>query len=156
MLQRCFYRFHLFLRTSRLPRIRRFRLIIALTLYDPVLPFYLSNIQVRDMESILLLYPLLDLLICSTLLKAGHIHVFEREFNSDILTRYISLGKLDNRLNVARENDLDSHGTWEHIHRADFCRFLGSWDISKILPVHGNISETPVLENISTDTLSLT
>ena len=51
------------------------------------------------MKAVLFLYPLLDLLICSTLLKAGHIHVFEREFNSDILSRYISLGKLDYRLN---------------------------------------------------------
>ena len=50
------------------------------------------------MKSVLLLYPRLDLFVCSPLLKPGHIHIFEREFNSDILTRYVSLGKLDNRL----------------------------------------------------------
>ena len=51
------------------------------------------------METIFLLHPILDLLVCSTLLKTGHIHVFKRKLNSDILTRYVSLGKLDNRLN---------------------------------------------------------
>ena len=55
------------------------------------------------MKAVLFLYPLLDLLICSTLLKAGHIHIFEREFNSDILTRYVALGKLDNRLHMQRQ-----------------------------------------------------
>ena len=58
------------------------------------------------MESILFLHPLLALLVCTALLKPGHIHVFKREFNSDILTRYVSLGKLNNRLDVARKNDI--------------------------------------------------
>jgi N-acetylmuramoyl-L-alanine amidase len=52
------------------------------------------------MKSVLLLYPVLDLFVCSPLLKPGHIHIFEREFNSDILTRYVSLGKLDNCLGM--------------------------------------------------------
>ena len=43
--------------------------------------------------------------ICSyvaPLLKPGHVYVFKREFNSDILTRYVSLGKFDNRFIVLR------------------------------------------------------
>ena len=108
MLQRCLNGFCLFLRTSRLPGISRFRLIIVLSLYDPVLPFYLSDIQVRHMKSVLLLHPVLDLFVCSPLLKPGHVHVFEREFNSDVLTRYVSLGKLYNRLDVSAAG--------EHVH----------------------------------------
>ena len=50
-----------------------------------------------------------DLLVCSALLKPGHVHVFERDFNSVILTRYIYLGKLDNRLSMARGNRIDTH-----------------------------------------------
>ena len=50
------------------------------------------------METVLLLHPILDLLVCSPLLKSGHVYVFERKFDSDILTRYVSLGKKDNRL----------------------------------------------------------
>ena len=101
----------LFLWTSRLFRIRRFRFVIVLPLDDPVLPLYLGNIQVRHMKSVLFLHPLLDLLVCSALPKPGHVQVFKREFNSDILTRYVSLGKLDNRLHV--------RSIWEHVHGLD-------------------------------------
>ena len=109
------YRVFLFFRTARLLGIWGFRLIIILTFDDPVLSFYLGDIQVCHMETVLLLHPILDLLICSPLLETGHIHVFEREFNSDILTQYglrsasvgakrtstgrpAPLGKLNNRL----------------------------------------------------------
>jgi len=92
--------FLLLLRRLRRPAVLTLRQIIVLPFDDPTLPFGLRNIQVCHMESVLLLYPLLDLLICSPLLKPGHVHVFEREFNSDILTRYVSLGKLDNRVIV--------------------------------------------------------
>ena len=64
--------------------------------------FHLRDIQVCHMESVLFLHPCLDLFICSPLLKPGHIHIFKREFNSDILTRDVSLGKLDNSLDVLR------------------------------------------------------
>ena len=65
-----------------------------------MLPLYLGDILVCHMKSVLLLHPRLNLFIRSALLKPGHVHVFEREFHSDILTRYVSLGKLYNRLNV--------------------------------------------------------
>jgi hypothetical protein len=58
---------------------------------------------VCHMETVLLLHPRLNLLICSPLLEPGHVHVFEREFNFDILTRNVSLGKLNNRLDVQRQ-----------------------------------------------------
>ena len=67
------------------------------------------------MKSVLLLYPVLDLFVCSLLLKPGHIHIFEREFNSDILTRYVSLGKLDNCLDVPGDVAMNVNGKAELI-----------------------------------------
>ena len=67
------------------------------------------------METILFLHPLLDLLICSPLLEPGHVHVFKREFNSDILTRYVSLGKLDNSLDVPGDVAMNVNGKAELI-----------------------------------------
>ena len=92
------YRLFLLLWSIWRPAVLTLCQIIILPFDDTALPLCLRDIQVCHMKAVLFLYPLLDLLICSTLLKAGHIHVFEREFNSDILTRYVSLGKLDNRL----------------------------------------------------------
>ena len=65
---------------------------------------HLRDIQVRHMETVLLPHPLLDLLICSALPEPRHIHVFQIEFHADLLTRYVSLGKLDNGLNVVIPN----------------------------------------------------
>ena len=85
-------------RCLRRPTALTLRQIIVLPLNNPAFPLRLRDIQVRHMKSVLLLYPVLDLFVCSPLLKPGHIHIFEREFNSDILTRYVSLGKLGNCL----------------------------------------------------------
>ena len=98
-------RFFLLLRRPWRPTVFTLWQIIVLLLDDPTLPLRFRDIQVRHMEAVLLLHPRLDLLVSSPLLKPGHIHVFEREFNSDILTRYVSLGKLNNRLDVARGNE---------------------------------------------------
>ena len=95
--------FFLLLRCFRRPAALTLWQVIVLSLDNPVLSLGLRDIQVCHIESVLLLYPLLDLLVCSALPKPGHVHVFEREFNSDILTRYVSLGKLDNRLDVQRQ-----------------------------------------------------
>jgi len=78
-------------------------MIVILPFYNPTFPLSLRDVQVCHMKAILLLHPRLDLLICSPLLEPGHVHVFKREFNSDILTRYVSLGKLNNRLDVQRQ-----------------------------------------------------
>ena len=77
MLKSGLYCFYLFLRASRLPGIRELRFIVVFSLYDPMLPFYLGDNQVRHTEPVLLLYPIPDLLICSPLPKSGHVHVFE-------------------------------------------------------------------------------
>ena len=97
------YRLFLLLWSIWRPAVLTLWQIIVLPLDDPTFLFCLRDIQVCHMKAVLFLYPLLDLLICSTLLKAGHIHVFEREFHSDILSRYISLGKLDYRLDPRRQ-----------------------------------------------------
>ena len=73
-------------------------MVKCLPLDDPMFPFHLCDIQVCHMETELFLHPLLDFFVCSTILETRHVHVFEIEFNSDILTRYVSLGKRDNRL----------------------------------------------------------
>ena len=108
-------RFFFLLRSLRRPAVLTFRKIIILPLYDSTFSLGLRNIQVCHMETILFLNPILDLLICSPLLKPGHIHVFEREFNSDILTRYVSLGKSDNRLDVPGDVTMNVNGKAELI-----------------------------------------
>ena len=87
-------RLFLLFRCLRWPAVLTLRKIVILPFYDPTFSLRLRDIQVRHMEPVFFLNPLPDLLICSTLLKAGHIHVFEREFNSDILTRYVPLESL--------------------------------------------------------------
>ena len=67
------------------------------------------------MKTIFLLHPLLDLLICSPLLKPGHFHVFKRELNSDFIARYVFLGKLDNRLDVPGDVAMNVNGKAELI-----------------------------------------
>ena len=101
------YRLFLLLWSIWRPAVLTLCQIIILPFDDTALPLCLRDIQMRHMEAVLLLYPRLDLLICSALLKPGHVHVFEREFHSDILTRYVSLGKLDNRLNMPWDNSVN-------------------------------------------------
>ena len=91
------------------------RQIVILPFYDPTFSLRLRDIQVRHMEPVFFLYPLLDLFVCNPLLKPGHIHIFEREFNSDILTRYVSLGKLDNRLHMPGDVAMNVNGKAELI-----------------------------------------
>ena len=102
-------------RCLRRPTALTLRQIIVLPLNNPAFPLRLRDIQVRHMKSVLLLYPVLDLFVCSPLLKPGHIHIFEREFNSDILTRYVSLGKLDNRLHMPGDVAMNVNGKAELI-----------------------------------------
>jgi len=56
-----------------------------------------------------LLPSLLDLFVCSPLLKPGHVHIFKRELHPNILTRYVSLGKLDNRLDCCPTEQPNCH-----------------------------------------------
>ena len=78
----------LFFRCARRFTVLALGEIIVDTLCDTTFPLRLRDIQVRHMESVLFLHPLLDLFVCCALPKQGHVHVFEREFHSDILTRY--------------------------------------------------------------------
>ncbi len=98
------YRLFLLLWSIWRPAVLTLCQIIILPFDDTALPLCFRDIQVCYMKSVLLLYPRLDLLKCSALLKPGHVHVFEREFHSDILTRYVSLGKLYNRLDLCYPN----------------------------------------------------
>ena len=93
MLQSCLYRLELFLRASRLFRIRRFRLIVILPLDDPVLPFNLSDIQVCHMETVFLLYLLLDLFICSFTLGGGQIQLIHIDLNTDMVLGFGKCGQ---------------------------------------------------------------
>ena len=90
-------------------------MIVILHFYNPTFPLGLCDIQVRHMEPVLLPNPLPDLLVCSPLLKPGHVHVFERKFNSDILTRYVLLGKLNNRLDMLGDVAMNVNGKAELI-----------------------------------------
>ena len=85
-------------RCLRRPAALTLRQVIVLPINDSSFPLRRRDIQVSHMESVLLLHSLPDMLVGSHLLEPGHVHVFEREFNFDILTRNVSLGKLDNRL----------------------------------------------------------
>ena len=98
-------RLFLLFRCLRWPAVLTLQKIVILPFYDPTFSLRLRDIQVRHMEPVFFLYPLLDLFVCGTLPETRHIHLLEREFNSDILARYVSLGKLDNRLDMARGNE---------------------------------------------------
>ena len=97
----------LFFRCARRFTVLALGEIIVDTLCDTTFPLRLCNVQMCHMESVLLLHPLLDLLVCSPLLKPGHIHIFKRELHPNILTRYVSLGKLDNRLDMNWDNSVN-------------------------------------------------
>ena len=89
---------NLFFRTSWLPAVRRLRLIIILTLYDPMLLLNLRDIQISRPISVLLLNPVPYGIIGCTFLKPIRIHILQTEFNPQFLRLDISLGKLNNRL----------------------------------------------------------
>ncbi len=108
----------LFIRTAGLFWICGLRLAAVLTFDDPVLSFYPGDIQMSHMKPVLFLHPVPDLFVYSPLPEAGHIHVFEREFNSDILTRYVPLGKSDNRFDVRRSGSFLSKA----MVKTPFCR----------------------------------
>ena len=117
------------------------------------------------MESVLLLHPPLDLFVCSAPPESGHVHVFKRKFNSDILTRYVSLGKSDNRLDVARENDITGTylipvrpmsdrnlstvlGTWVFAHAGTYrqtgiCRFFSLCPAFTSATIKASVTKDP-------------
>ena len=95
---RIFYRLNLIFRASRLFTVRSLWLVIVFPLNDPMLLFHLGNIEIRDMKSILLLNPILDLLIRSLSFSACSINLIKIYFYLDMIIRFL-LGQKNNRLN---------------------------------------------------------
>ena len=89
-----------FRRTLRLFRILRLRLIIIIPFDNTTLPLDLRDIQAGHLQTVLFQYISLDLLIGSTFLEAGHIHILQRELHTNFLRVDFSLGKQNNRFNM--------------------------------------------------------
>ena len=96
--QRLLNCFYFLISTPRLPAVLGLWLVIILPLCDPVLPLYLGYIQIRHMEAILLLHPLLDLLIGRFALSSTHIHLFHIELHGDMILRFGKFGQKAYRL----------------------------------------------------------
>ncbi len=58
-----------------------------------MLPLYLGDIQVCNMKAVLLLYPLLDLFICSLTLSGGQIQLVHIHLNADMMLRLRKFGQ---------------------------------------------------------------
>ena len=106
MPQSILYRLNLFLRTSRLSAILRFWLIVIFTLNNPMFLFYLSNVQICYMKSIVLLHPFLDFFVCSFCFCTCSIYLIQFNLYLDIIVRLL-LGQKNNSLNMARLLQID-------------------------------------------------
>ena len=58
-----------------------------------MLPLYLGDIQMCHMESVLLLYPILDLFICSLTLSGGQIQLIHIDLDADVMLRLRKFGQ---------------------------------------------------------------
>ena len=85
--------FNLHTRSAGLLAVRRFWLVIIFSFNNPMFLFYLGNIQIRHMESVFLLYPVLNLLICSLSLSACQIQFVHIHFNFDMMLRLRMFGQ---------------------------------------------------------------
>ena len=107
MPQRLFNRPHLLFRASRLPAVRGLRLVEVFPQVKAVFPLHQGDIQVRDMEAIVLLYPFPDLVIGSLALRCGHIHFVHIDCHFDVLMCFIEFGQKTYRLHVLRYYRID-------------------------------------------------
>ena len=106
----CLYdRVFLFLRRLRRPAVLTLWKIIILPLDDPALPFRLRDIQVRHMESVMLLHPSLDLLIGSLTLRRRHIHLVHIDLHADVILCLRKFGQKTYRLHVQRDSEEHNH-----------------------------------------------
>lgn len=97
----CLYdRIFLFLRRLRRPAVLTLWKIIILPLDDPSLPFRLRDIQVRHMESVMLLHPSLDLLIGSLTLRRRRIHLVHIDLHADVILCLGKFGQKPYRLHM--------------------------------------------------------
>ena len=127
----CLYdRVFLFLRRLRRPAVLTLWKIIILPLDDPALPFRLRDIQVRHMESVMLLHPSLDLLIGSLTLRRRRIHLVHIDLPADVILCLRKFGQKTYRLHVQRDSE-------EHNHVGSCC--LGIAQSGDML--FGNLSE---------------
>ncbi len=85
------------LRTFRYPIAFRFRLVIALTLYNSVLCLHLGNIQAGDLQTRMRQHPVLDFLIGSLALRRRYVHVIQVDADADVVVRAL-LGQRYDRL----------------------------------------------------------
>ena len=99
---------HLLLWASGLPAIRGLGLIKVLPQVKAVFSLHLGDIQVRDMETIVLLHPVADFVIGSLALRCGHIHFVHIDFHFDVLMGFIEFGQKTYRFDVHRTS-LMSH-----------------------------------------------
>ena len=75
-----------FLQCLRGSGVFTLRQVIVLPLNDAAFLLCLRDIQMRRIKSVLLPHPRLNLFVCSTFLESGHVHVFQIEFHSNLLT----------------------------------------------------------------------
>ena len=110
------YRLNLLLRTSRLFTVRRFGFVLILPFYNPMLLFYLSDIEISHAISVFFFYPVPYGVICCTLLKSVRVHILQTELHTDLFALDISLGKQD--------NSLDKTDLMKQINRLKFANVL--------------------------------
>ena len=107
MPQRLFNRCHLLLRAPGLPTFRGLGLVEVFPQVKAVFPLHQGDIQVRDMEAIVLLYPFPDLVIGSLALRCGHIHFVHIDFHFDVLMDFVEFGQKTYGLHVHRYYRID-------------------------------------------------
>ena len=96
------------IRSTRLFAVRRFWLVIILSFDDPMLLFNLSNIQIRHMNSVLFLHPVLNLLIGGLSFRTCQIKFVHIHINLDMMLRFGKFEQKHDRLNVRQDVRIDN------------------------------------------------
>ena len=76
---------------------------------------HLGDIEIRDMEAIVLLYPFPNLVIGSLALRSGHIHFVHIDCHFDVLMGFIEFGQKAYRLDVPGDVAMNVNGKAELI-----------------------------------------
>ena len=88
---------------SSLSFVITLRKIKVLTFYNPAFSLRLCNIQVCYMKTILLLYPVLNLLISRLALRCCQIHFIHFDLHTDVILRSRKFGQQTYSLDVQRQ-----------------------------------------------------
>ena len=75
--------------------------------YYEKMPVGLGYVEIRYVESVILLNSRCYLIISCSVLESGSIHLLEIELHLYMLTLHVSLGKQDNRLDMPGDNVID-------------------------------------------------